>query len=79
MVEDQTFDRVHCIGQTNEVITFRYVISNALEEVCYLLYNQFYGILTPDFGCPENPLSAIDDNKFGRARICACRTARRLE
>ena len=33
MVEDQALDRVHRIGQTKEVTTVRYIVSNTLEEV----------------------------------------------
>jgi len=35
MVEEQALDRVHRLGQTREVITFRYIVKDSIEEVSY--------------------------------------------
>jgi SWI/SNF-related matrix-associated actin-dependent regulator of chromatin subfamily A3 len=35
MAEEQALDRVHRLGQTQEVIAIRYVVKDSIEEVSY--------------------------------------------
>ena len=39
MLEEQALDRVHRIGQTRDVVTFRYVVKDSIENVSFLLYS----------------------------------------
>jgi SNF2 family DNA or RNA helicase len=33
MAEDQALDRVHRMGQKNNVVTTRYIVANSIDEV----------------------------------------------
>ncbi len=41
MLEHQALDRVHQLGQKNEVISVRYIVkgNDSVEEVCLLSYS----------------------------------------
>ena len=46
MAEEQALDRVHRLGQTQEVVATRYIVRDSIEEVCTGRYSKSQDIIT---------------------------------
>ncbi|XP_074614398.1 helicase-like transcription factor [Acropora palmata] len=67
-VEEQCFDRCHRLGQTQEVIITKYIVTNSVEERMLILQDQKRKLMSQAFGLKTQSLADRRRSRIGEIK-----------